>query len=71
MAAAAIYDECVKYWKEFTAISISHCNRDCNSVAHELAMRALLGKSSHIRIDDPPSFILQVLVNDVTVFWNQ
>jgi len=30
-AAAAIYDECAQYWKEFVAISISHCNRTCNS----------------------------------------
>jgi hypothetical protein len=29
MAAVAIYDECAQYWKEFAAISISHCNRTC------------------------------------------
>jgi hypothetical protein len=45
-AAAAIYDECAIYWKEFVAISITRCNRSCNSVAHELARQALLEKSS-------------------------
>ena len=68
MAAAAVYvyDECAIYWKEFVAISISHCNRSCNSVAHELARQALLEKSSH-----PPVSILQVLLNDVSILMNQ
>ena len=47
MAAVAIYDEndeneIVQYWKEFGEISISYCNRSCNSVAHELARQTLL-----------------------------
>jgi len=33
-AAVAIYDEIVILWKEFSEISISHCSRLCNSVAH-------------------------------------
>jgi ribonuclease HI len=45
-AAVAIYDEIVLLWKEFSEISIIHCNRLCNSVAHELARQALLQKSS-------------------------
>jgi ribonuclease HI len=70
-AAVAIYDEIVLLWKEFSEISISHCNRLCNSVAHELARQALLQKSSQVWIDDPPPSILQFLVNDVTIFMNQ
>jgi len=76
MAAVAIYDEndeneIVQYWKEFGEISISYCNRSCNSVAHELARQTLLQKSSQVWVDDPPSSILQLLVNDVTVYVNQ
>ena len=67
MAAVAIYDECAIYWKEFMAVSISHCNRSCNSVAHELDRQALLEKSSHIWVDDPPVSILRLLVNDVSM----
>ena len=26
-ASAAIYEECVQLWQEFTSISIEHCNR--------------------------------------------
>jgi len=69
--AAAIYDECAQYWKEFVAISISHCNRTCNSATHELARQVLLEKSSHVWVDDPPSSILQLLVNDVSILLNQ
>ena len=39
--AAAIYDECITLWSWFQEISIEHCSRDSNGVAHELARRAL------------------------------
>jgi len=45
-ASAAIYDECCPLWADFAAISVSHCNRESNSVAHELARQAMLEKSS-------------------------
>ena len=51
--SVAIYDECNQLWKGFVAISITHCNRESNSVAHELAWQALLEKSSFVWIDDP------------------
>ena len=41
-ASAAIYDECSQLWEDFDAISISHCNRESNVVAHELARQAML-----------------------------
>ena len=70
-AAVAIYDEIVDLWKEFRDISISHCNRSCNAVAHELARQAVLQKSSFVWIEEPPPSILHLLVNDVTVLVNQ
>ena len=33
-AAVAINDEIVILWKKFSEISIGHCSRLCNSVAH-------------------------------------
>jgi len=39
--------------EEFAAISISHCNREYNSVSHELARLGLVDKSSFVWIDDP------------------
>jgi len=52
-ASAAIYEDCNQLWKDFAAISITHCNRESNSVAHELARQAMLEKSSCVWIDDP------------------
>jgi hypothetical protein len=64
-----IYDEICLLWEDFAAISISHCNRECNSVARELARQAMLDKISQVWIDDPPpSSIRHLLVNDVTIF---
>ena len=53
-AAAPIYDECCQLWMDFAAISISHCNRECNLVADELARQALVEKNSFVWVDDPP-----------------
>jgi len=70
-ASAPIFDECSQIWKEFVAISISHCNRESNSVAHELARLAMVLKDSVIWAEEPPPSILQLLVNDVTILVNQ
>jgi hypothetical protein len=53
-SAATIYDECTTIWSSFQEISIEHMSRDANQVAHELD-------------DDPPSFIIQFLYNDITI----
>ena len=67
-----IYVECCQLWMDFAAISISHCNRECNSVVDdELARQALVKKNSFVWVDDPPNSILQLLVNDVTILLNQ
>jgi hypothetical protein len=39
--------------ERFSFISISHCIRECNDVAHELARQALVGKNSFVWIDEP------------------
>jgi hypothetical protein len=70
-AAGAIYDECYQYWEDFHSISISHCSRDCNVVAHELARQTLIGKISLVWIDEPPTFVRRLLVNDVTILSNE
>ena len=51
--AAAIYDECITLWSWFQKISIEHCSRDSNGVAHELARRALQSKTNCIWDDEP------------------
>jgi ribonuclease HI len=51
----------------FQEISIEHLNREANQVAHELARQAMIMKTNCIWDDDPPSFIVQLLANDVTI----
>jgi len=66
-SAAATYDECNIAWSGFEEISIEHLSREANQVAHELARQAMLTKENWIRDDDPPSFIVDFLANDVTI----
>jgi hypothetical protein len=42
------------YLEQFSGDDIEHMSRDANQVAHELD-------------DDPPSFIIQFLYNDITI----
>ena len=66
-SAAAIYDERSIAWSGFEEISIEHLSREANQVAHELARQAMLTKENCIQDDDPPSFIVDFLANDVTI----
>jgi ribonuclease HI len=66
--ATTIYDDCNIVWSGFQEISIEHLNREANQVAHELARQAMISKVNCIWDDDPPSFIVQLLANDVTIF---
>jgi hypothetical protein len=66
-SAVAIYDECNTIWLGFQEISIEHCERETNQVAHELAKRAMISKNYCIWDDDPSSFIVDLLSNDVTI----
>ena len=69
--AAAVYDDCFKLWQEFSLISIEHCNRDANQVAHELARNSFLNRSSCIWADEPPNFIFATLAKDAILIHDQ
>jgi ribonuclease HI len=66
-SSAAIYDDCTTLWSGFGKVSIEHCNREANQVAHELARVSFTSGNSCTWVDEPPRFILSKLVNDVTV----
>jgi ribonuclease HI len=66
-SSAAIYDDCTILWSGFGKVSIEHCNREANQVAHELARVSFTSGNSCTWVDEPPRFILSKLVNDVTV----
>jgi ribonuclease HI len=69
--SAPVYDECNQLSQDFVFIAIEHCNREANRVADVIARVAITSKSSCIWVDEPPSFILEALVNDVTVLGDQ
>ena len=49
------------------SVSVQHCLRDANQVAHELARYAYDSKESRVWDGDPPGFIFHFLVHDVTM----
>ena len=48
-ASAPVYDECAQLWQDFVSISIEHCNREANKVAHEVARLVM---ASSYRVDE-------------------
>lgn len=66
-ASAAIFDDCCVLWNGFDNVPLEYCNREANRVAHELARSAFSSRNSCIWDDEPPSFILDCIVNDVTI----
>ena len=48
-------------------VSFKHCPREENDVAHELARSCFIDKISCNWVDEPHSFILGKLINDVTI----
>ncbi|KAK3121628.1 hypothetical protein QOZ80_8BG0657540 [Eleusine coracana subsp. coracana] len=70
-AAAAIYEECYSEWRDLADVSIEHCHREANEVAHLLANVALNSRSTRIWLDGPPSFIVAGMATDVTILLNE
>jgi ribonuclease HI len=65
--ASAIYSDILAQAANIGTVEFSHCRRDTNTVAHDLARDSFISRSCCNWIDDPPSFILLALLNDVTV----
>jgi ribonuclease HI len=49
-------------------VEFMHCRRDINKVAHELARSYFMSSTGCNWVDEPPSFLLEKLLNDVTEF---
>jgi ribonuclease HI len=65
--ASAVFANCVDLVTTIGDVSFSHCPREANRVAHELARFCFLNCSSCNWVDEPPRFLLDSLINDVTV----
>jgi ribonuclease HI len=66
MVAGPVLEDCRSLLRDFGKVSIEHCNRESNVVAHELARWGSVNNPSVWR-DTPPSFILKFLLDDVSV----
>jgi hypothetical protein len=47
-------------------VSFKHCPREANEVAHVLARECFASKLSCNWVDEPPGFLMEKLINDVT-----
>jgi hypothetical protein len=64
-AAAPIFEDILVQSISFTKVCFVHCPRDVNLVAHCLAKNC--DSQPNVWVDDPPSFILSLLIDDVAV----
>lgn len=65
--SAAIFADCLDTVTSIGRVTFHHCRREANKAAHEIARVCFIDKMSCIWDDEPPSFLLESLVNDVTI----
>jgi hypothetical protein len=65
-SSAAIFDDCRILAAGYINISFEHCRREANEAAHEIARFCFENRLDCIWDDEPPSFLLPRMINDVT-----
>ena len=65
--AAAIFADCVDLAASIGRVKFKHCSRTTNEVAHEIAKYSFCNRSSESWINEPPGWLINTLVHDVTV----
>jgi hypothetical protein len=65
--ATAIYANCLSTAGSIGKVDFVYCLRDCKKAAHSIARYCFNSKISCNWVDDPPSFIAQTLIDDVTI----
>ena len=66
--AVAIFYEYQILIYDFVKVSVEHCKKEANCVAHVLANHAFKFKNYCNWVDEALIFLLNVLVNDVIMF---
>ena len=66
MVSAPVLDDCRNILGDFGKVTIEHCFRESNVVAHELAKWGC-ANDPHVWADAPPNFLVKFLADDVTV----
>uniref|UniRef100_A0A8R7VAZ7 RNase H type-1 domain-containing protein n=2 Tax=Triticum urartu TaxID=4572 RepID=A0A8R7VAZ7_TRIUA len=65
---AAVLADCFQIASRIGSISVHHCNREVNYVAHNLVKHAFVSNSTIFWDDVPPRFIVSDVMNDVSLF---
>nr|XP_051210869.1 uncharacterized protein LOC127328299 [Lolium perenne] len=65
--SAPVSADCVDLMALIGTVQVQHCPSEANGAAHMLAKFCSSDKSSCNWVDEPPSFLLDMLVNDVTI----
>ncbi|KAI4986208.1 hypothetical protein ZWY2020_018838 [Hordeum vulgare] len=65
--SAAVFAECIDLSTSIGKVMFSHCFREANLVAHELAKFSFCNKRNDSWTNEPPEFLVSQLVNDVTI----
>jgi siroheme synthase (precorrin-2 oxidase/ferrochelatase) len=65
--ATTIYADCVSNASSIGEVEFSYCSRDVTTVAHEIARSCFHIKILCNWVDEPPKFILNIIVNDATI----
>ena len=66
-ASAAIFADCVDMASTIGSVTYRHCIREANKAVHEVARVCFHNKDSCNWVDEPPSFLLNSLLDDVTI----
>ena len=62
----AILADCFQIASRIGNISVQHCRREVNMMAHTLARHAFTSNSFVFWVGNPPSFIVSAVMNDVS-----
>ena len=62
-----VFVECIDKATSIGKVIFTHCFREANSVAHELAKFSFCNKVEASWTNEPPEFLASQLVNDVTI----
>ena len=65
--SSAVLADCIDEASMIGNVLFQHCPREANGVAHELARSCFIDKFSRNWVDEPPSFLLESLINNVTI----
>jgi ribonuclease HI len=66
-ASSAVYVDCIDLASSIASVSFRSCPREANQVAHEISRFSFFNNQTCNWVNEPLRFILDRLINDVTI----